>query len=34
VGREVFEIYQTPGHSPGSLSICWLRDSIPSNNLP
>jgi len=23
VGREVFEIYQTPGHSPGSLSIYW-----------
>jgi len=21
VGREVFEIYQTPGHSPGSLSM-------------
>ncbi len=23
VGREVFKIYQTPGHSPGSLSIYW-----------
>jgi len=23
VGREAFEIYQTPGHSPGSLSIYW-----------
>ncbi len=23
MGREVFEIYQTPGHSPGSLSIYW-----------
>ena len=23
VDREVFEIYQTPGHSPGSLSIYW-----------
>jgi len=23
VGREVFKVYQTPGHSPGSLSIYW-----------
>lgn len=23
LGRETFEIFQTPGHSPGSLSIYW-----------
>ena len=23
LGKEVFHIYQTPGHSPGSLSIYW-----------
>jgi glyoxylase-like metal-dependent hydrolase (beta-lactamase superfamily II) len=25
LGQEVFHIYQTPGHSPGSLSIYWAE---------
>jgi len=25
LGQEVFHIYQTPGHSPGSLSIFWSK---------
>ena len=23
IGKQIFEIYETPGHSPGSLSIYW-----------
>jgi glyoxylase-like metal-dependent hydrolase (beta-lactamase superfamily II) len=28
LGNEVFHIYQTPGHSPGSLSIHWLKRKV------
>ena len=27
-GKEVFHIYQTPGHSPGSLSIHWPERKV------
>lgn len=28
LGKEIFNIYQTPGHSPGSLSIHWLERKV------
>ena len=28
LGNEAFHIYQTPGHSPGSLSIHWLKRKV------
>ena len=28
LGQEVFHIYQTPGHSPGSLSIYWREKKV------
>ncbi len=28
LGRESFQVYQTPGHSPGSLTIYWARKKI------
>jgi glyoxylase-like metal-dependent hydrolase (beta-lactamase superfamily II) len=28
LGKEVFHIYQTPGHSPGSLSIHWPERKV------
>jgi len=28
LGREIFHIYQTPGHSPGSLSIYWPERKV------
>jgi glyoxylase-like metal-dependent hydrolase (beta-lactamase superfamily II) len=28
LGKEVFQIYHTPGHSPGSLSIYWPERKI------
>src|SRR4030067_505130 len=28
LGKELFQIYQTPGHSPGSLSIHWPERKV------
>jgi glyoxylase-like metal-dependent hydrolase (beta-lactamase superfamily II) len=28
LGKELLHIYQTPGHSPGSLSIYWLERKV------
>ena len=28
MGKETFHIYQTPGHSPGSLSIYWPERKV------
>jgi hydroxyacylglutathione hydrolase len=28
LGQELFQIYQTPGHSPGSLSIYWPERKV------
>jgi glyoxylase-like metal-dependent hydrolase (beta-lactamase superfamily II) len=28
LGQEIFQIYQTPGHSPGSLSIHWPERKV------
>ena len=28
LGKELFQIYQTPGHSPGSLSIYWPERKV------
>jgi glyoxylase-like metal-dependent hydrolase (beta-lactamase superfamily II) len=28
LGKETFHVYQTPGHTPGSLSIHWLKRKI------
>jgi glyoxylase-like metal-dependent hydrolase (beta-lactamase superfamily II) len=28
LGKELLQIYQTPGHSPGSLSIHWLERKV------
>jgi glyoxylase-like metal-dependent hydrolase (beta-lactamase superfamily II) len=28
LGQELFQIYQTPGHSPGSLTIHWLERKV------
>ena len=28
LGRKIFQIYQTPGHSPGSLTIYWPENKV------
>ena len=28
LGKELFQIYQTPGHSPGSLTIHWPERKV------
>jgi glyoxylase-like metal-dependent hydrolase (beta-lactamase superfamily II) len=28
LGKKTFNIYETPGHSPGSLSIHWLEKKV------
>lgn len=28
LGQEIFQIYQTPGHSPGSLTIYWPEKKV------
>jgi len=28
LGKETFQVYQTPGHSPGSLSIYWQERKV------
>jgi glyoxylase-like metal-dependent hydrolase (beta-lactamase superfamily II) len=28
LGKELFHVYQTPGHSPGSLSIYWTERKV------
>ena len=28
LGKETFEIYETPGHSPGSLCLYWPKQKV------